>query len=303
VGLCEAGPAKALECEKAVWAFGDVSKDQMLSLAELSRMARFFGEHFDKQVGKAAAPGQPLPPTLPAALILGPVAAQLVMANFDYDGDGKISRSELYADLPEGKFSTFVAGLTQTSRQAIGQAAGPLFGMLAQKAITGSGSVGGGLKTAKPAMTPQAETTMQAKAAQGQAMTKPAPAVTPQADPHMSSKGPPFDLIHWDSNYALQGKRKLYEIKYTLQSNIAADVKRIDGTLRFKDKAGTPFMAIQLDQTRGVKARATATLGGRYPVNALNPEQLKLRDLPQSEVDVELTVKKVVLADGTVMEF
>lgn len=53
VTTCESGVDKAADCEKAIWAFGDVAKDDKLSVAELSRLARMFGEVMERRQGGA----------------------------------------------------------------------------------------------------------------------------------------------------------------------------------------------------------------------------------------------------------
>lgn len=102
-------------CAEKLWRFADVTGDGRLTLAELTRFFRTAAEALTSPA--AGPPGTQSPGTpglalddnatayaVGSAFITGPIAAQLVIANFDYDDDGVISKAELFLDLDEEEF-------------------------------------------------------------------------------------------------------------------------------------------------------------------------------------------------------
>ena len=73
------------------------------------------------------------------ALLFGPSTAELMINHFDYNDDGQISRRELYADLPEGKFTAFVETVSQSGQKAFGEANSSTFAQLV-KSVLGANS-------------------------------------------------------------------------------------------------------------------------------------------------------------------
>jgi hypothetical protein len=133
IEICEASNQAPLKCENDVWKFADITGDGNLSVAEISRMARLFGETLDRTNALSEAKNDG--GGILAALLLGPSAAELVLGHFDYDDDGKVSRKELYTDLPEGKFTAFVETVTKSSQKALGDASNSLFGLWAKSVL------------------------------------------------------------------------------------------------------------------------------------------------------------------------
>jgi len=296
VKLCESGAEQATACEKSVWNFADVAKDDRLTVAELSRLARFFGEAFDRKLASGAVAARGLPKdmnTLPAALIFGPLSAQLLIANFDYDADGSISRQELYADLPEGKFGSFVERITRSGKQALGQASGSIFSLMAQNAL---GAANLPRSSARVARAPKAATALP---------VSPPAAQMPRSGGTKVDPGPvpPVTLGGWRAELNTTGTVPFYEIAYTLKNAAAADITRVDGVITFRDPSGTPFMSVHVAKDRGIPARGTARLRGNYPVNTTNVDHMKLRDLAPASIRAELSVQQVVIKDGTVFRF
>ena len=105
-------------CAEKLWRFADVTGDGRLTLAELTRFFRTAAEALTSPAAGppgTQSPGTPGTPGLAlddnatayavgSAFITGPIAAQLVIANFDYDDDGVISKAELFLDLDEEEF-------------------------------------------------------------------------------------------------------------------------------------------------------------------------------------------------------
>ena len=131
VASCTKPDKDPVQCEKDYWAFVDVTADGHLTVAEITRAGRIFAEHMRQTTppennGKT---GGKTEDNLLFAMLLGPLAAQLVISNFDYDGDLKVSRKELYTDLPEGKFESVIDRLALSGNKAIADAMGLMLGL------------------------------------------------------------------------------------------------------------------------------------------------------------------------------
>lgn len=118
--LEECADARNKSCAEKLWEFADVTGDGRLTLAELTRFFRTAAEALTSPAAgppgtqSTATPAPALPGlalddndrayAVGSAFITGPIAAQLVIANFDYDDDGVISKAELFLDLDEQQF-------------------------------------------------------------------------------------------------------------------------------------------------------------------------------------------------------
>jgi hypothetical protein len=117
-------------CADALWAFVDVTADDRLSMAELTRFFRIATDAaLSDQAKAAAAAGVQADPAmaetdrfmaLGGAFLSGPIAAQLVIANYDYDDDGVIAKSELYHDLTGEEFHKLLVQESQKLPQRAG---------------------------------------------------------------------------------------------------------------------------------------------------------------------------------------
>lgn len=102
---------KEAKCAAQFWSFADLTGDNKLTTAEITRFFRLVIEH---QSIKSAAdnPAAPAPidplEAVAVAFLLGPVAAGLVIDNFDYNGNRTVEREEVFADIDEGAFTKFV---------------------------------------------------------------------------------------------------------------------------------------------------------------------------------------------------
>jgi hypothetical protein len=86
-------------CIEKIWSFVDASNDRELSTAEIARSMRLFIKSFRNEMGKGL--DNKLDKTETAENILYEVTnyAQKTIDNFDYDGNGKISKKELFFDV------------------------------------------------------------------------------------------------------------------------------------------------------------------------------------------------------------
>ena len=109
IAQCEA-EQKDAKCAAQFWSFADLTGDDKLTVAEISRFFRLVVEHQAKKAA-AGAPAAAAPDPLEAVAVtflIGPIAAGLVINNFDYNGSGTIEREEVFADIDEGAFTKFV---------------------------------------------------------------------------------------------------------------------------------------------------------------------------------------------------
>ena len=128
---CEASGDAA--CAAALWSFTDVTGDDRLTAAELTRLLRLMAEWAVIEQARVAALAAGLDPAAApaqdsdrmgaaAAAFLGaPLAANLVVANFDYDGDGALARGEVFADMDEERFVQMVVAEAGRVREHAGK--------------------------------------------------------------------------------------------------------------------------------------------------------------------------------------
>ena len=134
------GQEKTLSCIDDFWNVADVSRDGELSVAEVTRLLRMiFGrlahdnyleeyqEFLDLSVGSALAT-PPESDEVAAVLVMaaaGPVVSHAIMANFDYDDNGLLSRQEVLhdvaADLVLTSVETLPSEVQSRAQSAIGQ--------------------------------------------------------------------------------------------------------------------------------------------------------------------------------------
>jgi len=296
---CMGGTKNALKCEKDLWAFADVATDGKLTVAELSRLARVGGEALDRKIradglesfgsmggdqmkmlGNEEAPNMWF-----LAFFLGPMTADILISNFDYDADGTISRKELYADLPEGKFSALVAEVAESGKQTLGKASSSLFDLWAQNAL--------GLRGGKRAP----------KSLSKLPKTMPKKPKSPEKQLAKAASVARVVLSGWSAAFHAQKPTAYYAIEYTLQNNFKRDVRQIEGTITFRETGGEPFMSIQVAKGDMVARGKSIQLSGNYPINASVPEQMKLRNLDKQNIRAELMVERVVFADKSVRHY
>jgi hypothetical protein len=86
------------ECEAQLWRYADATGDNVLTRAEIARFLRLtsVAENWLQDGGDSGG-------NFIVWSILGPVAANLVLANFDFDGDEKLSRREMYMNFDKGE--------------------------------------------------------------------------------------------------------------------------------------------------------------------------------------------------------
>jgi|TARA_B100000315_G_scaffold189637_2_gene179541 hypothetical protein len=109
--------AEKASCEEALWKFIDVSADDRLTVAEISRFFRFLIGDQDRPPEQSSANDGLL-----ASVIGGPLGARVFIKNFDYDGDGRVAREEFYQDADGAGMRPLLVRLRQAFEQIAGQA-------------------------------------------------------------------------------------------------------------------------------------------------------------------------------------
>jgi hypothetical protein len=91
---CDSQGKNPVKCERDYWSFVDVTGDGQLTPAEITRFGRIFAEYLSQQQAlKGEAGGSD---NLLYAMLIGPLVAEFLISNFDYDGDQSFQRKTLY---------------------------------------------------------------------------------------------------------------------------------------------------------------------------------------------------------------
>ena len=200
-GICGNGDDTA--CGEAVWTFVDVTGDDHLTTAELSRLLRVASEWTVAEQGGVdglglggAGVNEEMGRT--GAVVMGflggPLTAKLVLENFDYDGDGRLARAEVFADAGQGAFVTTI----KAQMEQLPQYASLI--MMAVMAAQEQGMMGGG-----DAM----------QSGDGATMISPEPEPEPTSEAAMvepAATGPSFALRNVDNMVLTDGGIDIFVI-------------------------------------------------------------------------------------------
>jgi len=112
IAQCQSEQQQQAKCAAQFWQFADLTGDGKLTVAEIARFFRLVVENQTRKAmadAPAAAP-EPVDPleAVAVAFMVGPLAASLVIDNFDYNGNHTVEREEIFADIDEGTFTKFV---------------------------------------------------------------------------------------------------------------------------------------------------------------------------------------------------
>lgn len=93
--VCETRPAQ--RCIDAGWAFADADRDGVLDLTEIQRLRRMTEQW-------VVTKGKSLPPRQQGSIVMGLMLVDsaglpTLFANYDSNGDGKLTQAELFADV------------------------------------------------------------------------------------------------------------------------------------------------------------------------------------------------------------
>lgn len=109
-------------CGEYLFSFLDVSQDEKLSVAELSRAIRI-ATYASVAARPQGADDKTLTGSLMVANMIGPMVASSLIGGSDYDGDGQLSLEELFYDRD---LASVEASLGKISLDALGASMGPI---------------------------------------------------------------------------------------------------------------------------------------------------------------------------------
>ena len=109
--LCD-GKQRTAECTNGFWKIADVTGDGLLSIAEITRCLRIVAGHLAyrdyvskfenyKPTALATPPKNEEGSWVTGAAAIGPFVARYMIANYDYNDDGQLSRREVLHDIAE----------------------------------------------------------------------------------------------------------------------------------------------------------------------------------------------------------
>jgi hypothetical protein len=105
----------------------------------------------------------------------------------------------------------------------------------------------------------------------------------------------------WSETPTQNDLSKSYRITYTLKSHCAKPIKLIDGTLDFIGPDGQRLYTIPLTREAQLAAAGEATFTGSYFLNPMQPQDVKLGELPPSRITTRLHLRRIVFRDNTVL--
>lgn len=109
-------------------------------------------------------------------------------------------------------------------------------------------------------------------------------------------------LSKWEVTHKKGDYGDYYHISYTLRNDMDKGVKLIDGALQFSDLLGEDIYRPVIDKDVKLPANGEIDLSGDYRINQFMPSELRLKDLPKSDIKVKVDIQKVVLEDNTIVE-
>ena len=127
IAKCQQPETPQNDCELNLWKFADVTGDGELTSAEIARFGRVLTASDRSKAEQTAPKKQERAEAY--AFLLSPLLATFALAHWDYDGNGSISRTELYYDVEQGGFREFMARLRGAGEAAWSEALNyPLLG-------------------------------------------------------------------------------------------------------------------------------------------------------------------------------
>jgi len=108
-------------------------------------------------------------------------------------------------------------------------------------------------------------------------------------------------LTGWSAEFAQRDLSKTYKITYTLQSHCQKPIKLIDGRLDFLDADGKRIYSIPLIKEAPLNADGSVRFAGNYFLNPALPDEIRLRDLPPTQIATQLHVRRIVFRDNSVL--
>ncbi|MEE8515511.1 MAG: hypothetical protein V3T02_02615, partial [Alphaproteobacteria bacterium] len=113
----------------------------------------------------------------------------------------------------------------------------------------------------------------------------------------------PLAVADWSASFSMKGVRAYYTVTYRLLNKLGKDIADVQGSITFRDPAGSQILKIGLVREFAIPAGKSSTSSGRYRVYATTAQTAKLTSLAKSSITVTLQIDKVTLADGSVIDY
>ena len=261
-------------CGQAVWSFVDITGDNRLTPAEISRFLRVASEWtVGEQSGLQDAIGNlgfgdaalnesmSRAGAVAAAFLSGPITAKLVLDNFDYDGNGMLERGEIFADTDENDFIETVKSQMEQLPQYVAMAIAAAQEQ-AMKAMNSSSEMDSG----ETMMTPEPE-----------AAPKPEPVAAlsePEPMPEPVIEQPSFVLRNVDNMVLADGDLEVFVISGDIVNQTGDTLVPPDAIVQVLDDNGLVLKTWRLTPLRSeVGPNESASFIGRLddaPAGATN---------------------------------
>ena len=210
--------------------------------------------------------------------LLGPVFAYFLLANFDYDADGKLTLQEFNQELADKNISSLIADFNSAKDDVASKLSTGLLPKI--------------LKTTPKINTPAIKRKSQ----------KPKPKVTVVQKRKKNlvlgkqDQGTPLELVSWN---AKRDKRNSdnYNIQYTLRNKLGKGIKLIDGSISLHDLLDKGFIRISITRDLRIARNATAkSSSGLYRIR-------RLANLAKDDVRPKLHIRQLVLEDNSIIKY
>lgn len=268
---------RAEECVvEALWSIADIIKDGALSPAEISRVVRLA-----IKLTNEASEDKVMEETY--GYLLGPVFAYFLLANFDYDADGKLTLQEFNQELADKNISSLIADFNSAKDD------------VASKLPTGL--LPNILKTTPKINTPAIKRKIK-KPKQKMTVVKKRKKKLVLAK---QDKENPLELVSWDADLRKGDFSRYYQIQYELRNKLGKSIKLVDGSISFHDLLDEQIFRIAITKDLRVAPDATAKNSGRYSITFTR--DIRLGNLPKNDVRTKLHIRQLVLEDNTIIKY
>ena len=266
---------RAEECVvEALWSIADIAKDEALSPAEISRVVRL-AIKLTNEAGEDKVMEEVY------GYLLGPVFAYFLLANFDYDADGKLTLQEFNQELADKNISSLIADFNSAKDDV----ASKLPTGLLPKILKTTPKINTPAIKRK-SKKPKQKITVVKKRKKNLVLAK-------------QDQGTPLELVSWSANMRKGNYSNYYDIQYTLRNKLGKGIKLIDGSISFHDLLGEHIVGIRITRDLWVAREATSTSSGSYSSSSVS----RLRNLPKDDVTTKLHIRQIVLEDNSIIKY
>lgn len=254
---------------KALWSIADIAKDGALSPAEISRVVRL-AVKLTNEVSEDKVMEEVY------GYLLGPVFAYFLLANFDYDADGKLTLQEFNQELADKNISSLIADFNSAKDDVASKLPTGLLPKI--------------LKTTPKINTPAIKRKSK-KPKQKVTVIKKKKLVLAKQE-----QGTPLELVSWNAKRDERDSDN-YNIQYTLRNKLGKGIKLIDGSISLHDLLDKGIIRISITRDLRIARNATAkSSSGLYRIR-------RLTNLSKDDVRPKLHIRQLVLEDNSIIKY